>query len=229
MSMYEENDQTKSTRERVLRTLLTKQHCTINELAGAVEINPISVRHHITRLQAEGLVGSAEERHGVGRPRRVYFLTQEGLEHFPTRYLSLTLRLLETLKENLPPSVVEHIFSQMAEDLASKHKEGIEDLSVEERLDLIKRLLTQEGFTVDWEQQGDEYLIHEANCPYYRVGQNHPEVCSVDQVLISTVLSVPPERITCMLHGDSQCTYVIPGTNELIPLKSIETVEKRKA
>lgn len=229
MSMFEESEQTKSTRERVLKTLLTKQRCTINELAEAVEINPISVRHHITRLQAEGLVDSEEERHGVGRPRRLYFLTQEGMELFPTRYLRLTMRLLETLKDNLPPEVVEKIFSQMAEDLAAKHKAGIEELTVEERLDLIKRLLTQEGFTVDWEQRGNEFLIHEANCPYYRVGQTHPEVCSVDQVLISTVLSVPPERITCMLYGDSQCTYVIPGLSDLIPLKSIDTVEKHQS
>jgi len=43
--------QKKSTRERVLHTLLTRERCTINELAKEVEINPISVRHHITKLQ----------------------------------------------------------------------------------------------------------------------------------------------------------------------------------
>ena len=46
----------KSTRERVLDTLLSYKKCTINDLAEAVEINPISVRHHINRLEAEGLV-----------------------------------------------------------------------------------------------------------------------------------------------------------------------------
>ena len=87
--------ESKSTRERVLETLLSKKRCTINELAEAVDINPISVRHHITRLEADGLVNSAEERHGVGRPRRIYFLTESGMEQFPTRYLRLTMRLLE--------------------------------------------------------------------------------------------------------------------------------------
>jgi len=71
-------EQAKSTRQRVLQTLLSRQRCTINELAEAVDINPISVRHHITKLEAEGLVTSEEERHGVGRPRRLYFLTEEG-------------------------------------------------------------------------------------------------------------------------------------------------------
>jgi predicted ArsR family transcriptional regulator len=78
-------------------------------------------------------------------------------------------------------------------------------------LDLVKELLTNEGFTVDWERQGDQFQIRESNCPYFHIGQNHPEVCSVDQTLISTVLSVPAEKIKCMLHGDSQCTYLVPN------------------
>ncbi len=100
--MFVQQESLKSTRERVLQTLLTRRQCTINELAEEVNINPISVRHHISRLEAEGLVTSAEEKHGVGRPRRIYFLTGNGLELFPTRYLRLTLRLLEQLKRLFP-------------------------------------------------------------------------------------------------------------------------------
>jgi len=208
--MFEENDQSKSTRERVLQTLLVNKRCTINELAEAVDINPISVRHHINRLQAEGLVSSEEERHGVGRPRRVYFLTEEGVEKFPSRYVRLTTMLLEQLKETMPPSMINQIFSEIAKELASDYTDDLEALSMEERLDLVKQMLNNEGFTVKWEKQGDHYQIHEVSCPYYYVGQTHPEVCSVDQTLISTVLSVPAVKIKCVLHGDARCTYIVP-------------------
>lgn len=220
--MFEENEKLRSTRERVMHTLLTRQRCTINDLAKAVEINPISVRHHVTKLEAEGLVTSEEERHGVGRPHRVYFLTEEGLEHFPTRYLRLTIRLLEQLKETLPPEMVNLLFAEMAKDLASKYRDDLEELTMEERLNLVKDVLAAEGFTVEWEKQGDEYHIHEVNCPYYRIGQSHPEVCSVDQTIISTVLAVPAEKVQCMLHGDSLCTYVVPGLTE----EEINAMEK---
>jgi DeoR family transcriptional regulator, suf operon transcriptional repressor len=202
----------KSTRERVLETLLTHQSCTINEIADAVEINPISVRHHITKLQADGLVDSAEERHGVGRPRRIYFLSEEGREHFPSRYLRLTLRILEQLKETVPQPLINQLFTQIAEDLAADHAPELEGLSIEQRLNIVKKLLTNEGFTVDWERQGDYYQIRESNCPYFHVGQNHPEVCSVDQVLISSLLSIPAEKIHCMLQGDTHCTYIVPAS-----------------
>ncbi len=65
------DEQNQTTRQRVLKTLLLRHQCTVNELAEAVDINPISVRHHLNKLEAEGLVTSFEERHGVGRPRRL--------------------------------------------------------------------------------------------------------------------------------------------------------------
>ena len=202
-----------NTRQRVLKNLLTREHCTINELAEAVEINPISVRHHITRLEAEGLVESNEERHGVGRPRRVYYLTESGRELFPTRYLRLTLRLLEQLKETVPPQMVDRLFVQMAQDLILDYEKDISGLNMEQRLDLVKKLLTREGFTVDWEQQGEVYKIYESSCPYYHIGMDHPEVCSVDQTLISTILSTPAYKTQCKLDGDMHCTYVVPNND----------------
>ena len=211
----EDNQHTKSTRERVMQILLSRERCTINELAEAVDINPISVRHHNTRLEADGLVTSEEERHGVGRPRRLYFLTERGREQFPSRYVRLTLRLLEQLKETMPSQLVNQLFSQMAVELASGHQAELDHLSMEERLDLVASLLTDEGFTVEWEQQGDTYHIRESNCPYYHVGQTHPEVCSVDQTLISHVLSIPAQKVQCVLNGDTHCTFIIPNLDYL--------------
>lgn len=212
-------DTAKNTRQKVLHTLLRNHRCTIIELADVVEINPISVRHHIARLQAEGLVDSEEERHGVGRPRQIYFLTESGLEQFPTRYLRLTIRLLEQLKENLPPKMVDQLFSQMAADLVEEYARTakMQGLSIEQRLELVHDLLREEGFDLEWEKREDQYFIREVNCPYLHVGQTHPEVCMIDQTLISTVLDLPTEKVKCILDGDNQCTYVVPDRTNLIP------------
>lgn len=199
----------KSTRERILQTLLNHPHSTIQDLADAVGINAISVRHHLTSLQVENLVMAEEERHGVGRPRLVYALSEKGLERFPTRYLRLTNRLLDQMKEAMPPAVINKLFTSMAAEIASDYAAQVKSLTVEEKLEFIKNLLAQEGFSVEWERQGKEYLIHEITCPYYHVGQSHPEVCTVDQTLISEVLSIPAQKINCVLRGDTHCTYVI--------------------
>jgi len=132
------------------------------------------------------------------------------LERFPTRYLRLTNRLLDQLKESLPAPVVNKLFTEIAVDMASSVKREARSMNIEERLDLIQKLLGEEGFSVQWEKQGSQYQIHEITCPYYHVGQSHPEVCNMDQTLISTLLEIPAEKIQCVLRGDTHCTYVIP-------------------
>jgi len=199
----------KSTRDKILQTLLRKPKSAINDLASAVGINPISVRHHLANLQMEGLVESQEERHGVGRPRLVYLLTDEGMEHFPTRYLRLTTRLITQMKETIPGPMVTKLFGQIAEDLANEYVNDIKGLNMEERLDFVKDILAQEGFTVEWEKKGKHYEIHEISCPYYQIGIAHPEVCTVDQTLISKMLALPANKVQCILNGNSHCTYVV--------------------
>ncbi len=199
----------KSTRDRILQTLVSQPRSTITDLATAVDINAISVRHHLTSLQAEGLISAEEERHGVGRPRLVYFLTEKGLERFPTRYFRLTNRLLDQIKESLPDQTVQKLFTQMAADVAARYTAGTQNLPLEEKLEVLKNALAQEGFGVEWEKKGSQYHIHEITCPYFHVGQSHPEVCAIDQTLISSMLSIPAEKVQCVLRGDAHCTYVI--------------------
>ena len=199
----------KSTKDRILQALLRKPKITIIELAEAVGINAISVRHHLTNLTAEGLIAADEERHGVGRPRLVYSLTEDGMERFPTKYLRLTTRLLSQMKDSMPGPVVAKLFSQIAEDMASEYSDQVKGLSMEERLDFVKEMLAQEGFTVEWEKKGGDYQIHEISCPYYQIGVAHPEVCTVDQTLISKMLALPANKVQCVLDGAAYCTYVV--------------------
>jgi DeoR family transcriptional regulator, suf operon transcriptional repressor len=199
----------RSSRDKILQTLLNHPRSSISHLAQQVGINAISVRHHLTALQADGLVTAEEERHGVGRPRLVYRLTEKGLEHFPTRYFRLTNRLLDQMHNTLPDEVVHSLFDQMAVQIASSYTQKAKFLTIEEKLELIKQALADEGFLVEWEKQGDTYRINEITCPYFHIGQSHPEVCNVDRMMISTVLAVPVEKITCVLQGDAHCTYVI--------------------
>ncbi len=199
----------KSTKDRILQTLLRKPKISINELAEAVGINAISVRHHLTNLTAEGLISADEERHGVGRPRLVYSLTEDGMERFPTKYLRLTTRLLTQMKDTMPAPAVAKLFSQIAEDMADEYSDQMKGLSMEARLDFVKEMLAQEGFTVEWEKKGNDYQIHEISCPYYQIGIAHPEVCTVDQTLISKMLALPASKVQCILDGAAHCTYVV--------------------
>jgi len=109
----------------------------------------------------------------------------------------------------MPGPVVTNLFNQMAEDLVSKYSSDMQSLSMEERLNLVQEILAHEGFNVNWEKKGEQYQINEISCPYYQIGVAHPEVCTVDQTLISKMLALPVNKVQCILSGATHCTYVI--------------------
>ncbi|HEY46815.1 MAG: hypothetical protein AMJ88_01440 [Anaerolineae bacterium SM23_ 63] len=200
---------TSPTRETILRSLRTQGHCTVKELADVVGISPVSVRHHLTQLQAEGLVTTKEVRHGVGRPHHAFSLTDEGIELFPTRYFQLTNRLLDEIKYEMSPERVKSLFSRMASTIADDFIGSYEHLPMEERLPKLMAMLSNEGFDAEYELQGDQVIIRLLSCPYLQLVQHHPEVNFIDQELIAKTLSLPFERVNCLTDGDTHCSFVV--------------------
>lgn len=84
---------------------------------------------------------------------------------------------------------------------------------MDERLDMIKRFLSEEGFLIEWKKSSEGYEIREISCPYHHIGRGHPEICSIDQSVLSNLLEIPVTRISCILRGDNHCTYIIPSAD----------------
>jgi len=201
---------TTGTRDTILRTLRARGHCTINQLAEAAGVSPVSVRHHLANLQAESLIQAEEARHGVGRPRLVFSLSDTGMDQFPGRYYRLTMRLLDELKERMPEAELGQLFAGVAQAMAETYASQLEGLPLALRLERLRTLLNEEGFDADIGVEGERVVIRELSCPYFRIGRQHREVCMIDQSFIATALSLPVEKITCLLDGDVNCTFSIP-------------------
>ena len=206
------------TREIILNILHRRGPSSVNDLAEATKVTAVSVRHHLSALQAEGLVIAAEAHASVGRPKLLYSLTAAAAEKFPTKYLRFTDRLLEEIKSALPGPILEKIFSAMANDIATEHEARLGGKSLDDKLTVLVEVLGEEGFMAEWNKVGESYHLTEYNCPYFLIGQRHPEVCKIDQALISQILSRPVEKSTCLLNGDQRCVFVI-GNTELTQIE----------
>lgn len=199
----------KSTREKVLQTLVAHPRATIIEIADEVGINAISVRHHLTNLQAGGLVSAEEERHGVGRPRLVYFLTESGQEQFPKRYFQLSQHLITQIKKSMNGDEVRNIFKNMAIDLTDEHQDKIAAMGMDDRLGLLKEVMANEGYDLNFQKTDNSIEIVEVACPFYKLGKDHPEICFFDQTLISKILLIPIQDISRVKHGENHCSFKI--------------------
>ncbi len=201
------------TRWAILNLLKERGQATVDDLAEALGLAPVTVRHHLAILERDNLIASSTERGGVGRPYYVYRLTSEAEELFPKRYHLLAERLLAELKVIADGAQLRDALERIARDIAGRYPAGeFEAKTIPEKLNVLVDLLAQEGFLVRWHRVGDEYVLKEYSCPYYYVSQRHPEVCHLDLHLISSVLNADVERSTCMVRGDEACTYrIIPS------------------
>jgi len=204
-----------STRETILDAIKQANEATVDELAEAADVSPVTVRHHLNSLQADGLLETRSIRRKVGRPYYIYRLSEKGNELFPQRYLRLSNMLLDEIKKQFPEEIVSELLGNVVNRIVREHANKLEGMLIEDRLNYLVKLLADEGFLASWEMTDDgNYQITEYSCPYYSVGQKHNEVCGFDKQLMIAVLDTQVTQETCMLSGDSACqfTFIVPGT-----------------
>lgn len=212
-----------ATRDEIIQYLRRHGATGVNDLAAATGVTAVSIRHHLSALQADGLITAAESHSGVGRPKLLYSLTQAALDRFPSKYMRLTDRLLDEIKSAIPAPIIERMFTAIAQDIAADHKGKFDGKPIEEKIELLMSVLGEEGFMAAWNKVGDNYHLTEYNCPYFAIGQRHPEVCTIDQTLISNMLGTEVEKSTCLLNGDERCVFVIyPKQIKPIEIKPAE-------
>ncbi len=211
------SDNKQSTRDIILHTIKRRTQATVDELAVAANVSPVTVRHHLNALQADGLLVTDSVRRKVGRPYYVYSLSDQGQELFPKRYVRLSTRLLAELKDRFPSEVVVELFEAAVQRIVEENEAAFNNLSFEERLDFLVDLLGEEGFLSQWEKDEDGYRLVEYSCPYVSLGQEHGEVCTFDKKLIITVLKTDVQQHSCILNGDDCCEFSIPAGSQQVP------------
>jgi DeoR family suf operon transcriptional repressor len=202
-------DGTYDTRELIVRVLKTKGSATVLGLADEVNVSPVTVRHHLSSLQADGLVDATAVRRSIGRPHHVYQLTDAGEELFPRQYLSLSKRLLDRINSSLSPELLGQLFEAMAREIVAEHAHRFKGKPPTQRIQALVEILEAEGFMVSWDDQDGEFRVIEHNCPYRNLARDFPAVCHLDRTLIATVLEAPAERIRCQTEGADHCAFRI--------------------
>jgi predicted ArsR family transcriptional regulator len=208
LSQTERKTAMQSTRQEILEILKEERQATVEDLAKRLELTPMTIRHHLNVLQAQGLVAATTVRRSqkVGRPRLVYALTDQADDLFPQSYGELATHLVSEIKETMGPEETEAIFRRIAERISQEAPPALPGQTFEERLDQVTSFLGQQGFIMRWEKGDDGYVLANINCPYRQVTRQHPEVCAMDTELLQQLLGVEPEPLGTLREGDPVCS-----------------------
>jgi predicted ArsR family transcriptional regulator len=200
-----------STRQEILAILRQGHQATVEDLAKELELTPMTIRHHLNVLQAQGLVVAAQVRRlqTVGRPRLVYTLTEAAEELFPQSYAELARHLLSEVKEAQGPGRLQEVLRGTAGRIAGEAPRPVPGQSFEARLDQVCQYLERLGFLFTWTKVDEGYLLSNANCPYRRVAQDHADVCGMDTMLLQGLLGVEPKPFCQLRDGAESCTCLV--------------------
>lgn len=204
------------TRRHILEVLRERGESTVDDLVFELrkrrgdKITAVTVRHHLTELLKENLITHPQLRHrgSPGRPQHVYSLTTQARNQFPNNYHALAFNLLAQITEQFPQEQVNVILEGVANKMASQA--NIPQIPFEERLERVVIYLNEHGYSADWEEHVDGYILKTTNCPYHQLAQSNQHLCEMDMRLIASMLGVVPRLMSRLSHGDLSCSYLIP-------------------
>lgn len=211
-----------STKERVLRLLRQRGEATVGTLAEDLGVGQGAVRRHLDHLQVEGLADVRAERHGVGRPSYVFYLTEEGEERAPAGYSRLLSRLyhgLASLDEQDVqgrdgPQVLHSVVEMAAEQAAQEHGPEVAASSLETRIDKTSAVLRNEGILDGWSKESDGYHMTNTACPYRKAAEASHGPCELDRRTIELLVDAPVRQVSRLVDGTPVCEYVVAANDE---------------
>lgn len=218
------------TKRKIMELLLDKPRSAA-EIAENLEIQKSAARVHLESLQAEHVVKSSFKSERLGRPRKVYGLTEYGRELFPRKYDLVLNYVLKKITEEEgnehARKIIESVADVMAADIRDRIEKSGSSGDLKGSLKVLNSISNELGFaSVLSEATGDEsaaghnndvnaYSILSKNCILHRVAmENQDAIChGLHDMIIRKSLdgksNVNVELRECMALGNAYCRHVI--------------------
>ena len=206
----------KTPADRILFQLKTRGPAETQGLAGALGISRQAALQHLERLVVEGLVDHADERRGVGRPRRVWSLTPAAQRRFPDTHAQLTLEMLDAVRAEFGEAGVERMIVRRETATAKIYTEALAaTASLEARVARLAELRTAEGYMADWSPDpGGGFRLVENHCPICAAAAACQGFCRAELEVFRAALGpgVIVTRTDHILAGARRCAYRITAS-----------------
>jgi predicted ArsR family transcriptional regulator len=199
-----------STRREIVNILRTVGPLTVGALGDRLGITHVAVRRHLTSLERDSLLTSRQERLPMGRPTRVYSLTEAADELFPKKYGALTLEVLDFMTQ-AGDDLVEKFFDLRGKAMVEKYGPEVAADTLGDRVARLAEIQLANGYLAEAEPgEGETLVLKEFNCPVHQVSKRFPHACHHELEFFKAVLGTDNvKRVECIAKGGSCCRYTI--------------------
>ncbi|MFZ0660742.1 MAG: metalloregulator ArsR/SmtB family transcription factor [Candidatus Binataceae bacterium] len=202
------------TDDRILYILKTKGPETAAALGRRLKITAMAVRQHLYRFRAAGLVDYSDERRRVGRPARIWRITERAADRFPESHAELTLEMIGAIRSAFGEAGLEKLLvartRQQLKDYRARMSEA--GPSITDRARALAEIRKAQGYMAESAARADgTILLAENHCPICIAAAECQGLCREELTLFRTLFgkSATVERIDHILAGARRCAYVI--------------------
>jgi predicted ArsR family transcriptional regulator len=207
------------TEDRILYLLKSKGPQTAAHLAKRLGVTAMAVRHHLYGFGKDGLVESADERRPVGRPVRIWRLTERAAARFPESHAELTLEMIAAVRATFGEEGLDRLLAERTRLQLRAYRARIRaagDGSLEGRVRMLAAIRREQGYMAEYVARADgSLLLRENHCPICVAAKSCQGLCREELGLFRAVLGARAvvERTDHILAGASRCAYVIRPTD----------------
>jgi predicted ArsR family transcriptional regulator len=200
----------KTTRRALLEALKTGGPAKAEDLARPLQITPMAVRQHLYALAEEGLVDHEAAPVGVGRPAKLWRLTEAANRHFPDAHAELSVSLIDLMRQTFGEEGLEKLIAARTRDQVSDYRSrigGAQDLG--ERITALAEIRSAEGYMAEAARDGDAWLLVERHCPICVAAAQCTGICASEKEVFRAVVGsgYHVERLEHVLGGSHRCVY----------------------
>lgn len=198
--------------DRILMFLKMRGEATSLLIAEELSITKEGARKHLLNLAQEELIRSSVKGEGVGRPSTYYTLTEKGLAQFPDTHADVTVQILKSVKNLLGENALDLLISDREKNTHERYEKVLSKAkSLEQRLESLSKVRSEEGYMAEWKKEGEVYYLIENHCPICAAATECQGFCRAElsnfQSLIGKEYTV--ERIDHIISGGQRCVYKI--------------------
>ncbi|KGJ97656.1 putative transcriptional regulator [Colwellia psychrerythraea] len=200
------------THEKIIQLLKTQGPLTAKILASELALTTMGVRQHVQGLEDSGDVVFKDEKAARGRPTRYWSLTDKGNSRFADRHDELTVQLLDSVITLFGDDGMEKLISHREETAMANYRLALADrFGVEEKLQMLAKIRSDEGYMATVEQHEGIYWLMENHCPICAAATKCLSFCRSElqmfQTLMSEVATVSREEH--IIDGARRCAYKV--------------------
>lgn len=193
----------------LMRLMKRRGGVTIKEAAASLDLAASTIRQHLSGLEIDGLIDKRINRQGVGRPSKMYFLTDKAEPFFENREGTLLAELIRFWISTGDQEKIEEFFSNSNDQWLASWQRRIALAPESEKLILLEQLLQDWGYIPEFDTDTEGRLIIEFfHCPYPNIAELVPYQCAGEKRLLEHLTGKTLCQQCNMPDGNASCRFV---------------------